>query len=192
MVASVLLGSGSGASSWRYKFKRSIRPCGVQRPPRAIAVVLSRYSTDGDEPKSVELPFGHGWSAAGLGSAWFGLGGAYLAAGRLWSARRFASLRTILAPSDCMRDEINQTAAAGGLAERSGLHVALTFHLYFLELEDASDRAIFKEAYARASRYNQTICDERNGNESVRSESAENEEDGPSTEGGEVDDESET
>lgn len=82
-----------------------------------------------------------------------------------------------------MRDEINQTAAAGGLAERSGLHVALTFHLYFLELEDASDRAIFKEAYARASRYNQTICDERNGNESVRSESAENEEDGPSTEG---------
>ena len=46
----------------------------------------------------------------------------------------------------------------------------------------ASDRVIFKEAYARASRYNQTIhvYDERNGNGSARSESTENEEDGPS------------
>ena len=78
-----------------------------------------------------------------------------------------------------------------GLAERSGLDVAPTLRRYILKLEDASDRVIFKEAYARASRYNQTVYDDRNGDESIGSESTENADDGSSTEGGEEDYESE-
>lgn len=71
------------------------------------------------------------------------------------------------------------------LAERSGHNVAPTLRRYILKLEDASDRLVFKEAYARASRYNQTVFDEKNGNGYVESESTEGKDDSPSTEGGE-------
>ena len=77
------------------------------------------------------------------------------------------------------------------LAERSGHDVAPTLRRYILKLEDASDRLIFKEAYARASRYNQAVFEEKNRNGSVPSQSTEGEDNVPSTEGGGGGDDSE-
>ena len=63
---------------------------------------------------------------------------------------------------DVQRRSVSFYLLSQDLAERSGLDIGPTFRRYIIKLRDENERILFKEAYAMAAKYNQSVYDQRN------------------------------
>ena len=64
--------------------------------------------------------------------------------------------------TDVQRSSVSFYLLSQDLAERSGLDVGPTFRRYIIKLGDKNERILFKEAYAMAAKYNQSVYVQRN------------------------------
>ena len=81
---------------------------------------------------------------------------------KFFALRLYCSEDVDLNISDVQRRSVSFYLLSQDLAERSGLDVGPTFRRYILKLEDENERVVFKEAYSRAAKYNQSVYDQRN------------------------------